>query len=100
MALEANVIFSFVDNIDVFERLLFLDSIRNEDRKSRDEMVEPALAWKHQGDFYGLLQELQIEERFWVPSLYLSGYTSPVQYDGERLSIRIAKDVNYKSRSR
>ena len=98
MALEATLSFSYRSSGDIFERLLFLDSIKDDTRKYREELIEPAVAWKYQGDFYGLLNHMNIEPKYWLPSLYLSGYTSPVQYDGEKLTILVAKDVNFKTR--
>ena len=51
--------------------------------------VQDAVAYKYEGDFMGLLQELRIPmELHWV-AMRLNGYTSPTDYTYDRTSLFI-----------
>jgi len=39
-------------------------------------------------DFYGLMNNIGINQEFWYPYLLANGYYNPTQYDGLRTNIR------------
>lgn len=56
---------------------------------NQEVVVEDAIAYKYEGDFMGLLQELRIPmEIHWVV-LRLNGYTSPADYTYDRTKITL-----------
>lgn len=51
--------------------------------------VEPAKAYKYEGDFYGLLSHLNIPLHHHYLMMRLNGYDSPTEYKGDTKSIVI-----------
>ncbi len=53
-------------------------------------VVEPGMAYKYQGNFYGLLKELgRVPVNAYLYALYINGLTNPNNFDGEAKSIKI-----------
>lgn len=44
--------------------------------------VSANLAYKNEGDFYGLLTDMGVEPKYWWLTLRLNGYTDPLKFDG------------------
>ena len=45
--------------------------------------IEPLVADKYRGDFYGLLDQLNIGIKYHYPTLLINGLDSPQEYNGE-----------------
>lgn len=75
--------------------ILYYESLKNKDDQYSIEVVEPGIAYRYQGDFYGLLDYLNISSSLYLPTLYLNGLQSPYDYDGVETSIKIAGEINF-----
>lgn len=75
--------------------ILYYESLKNKDDQYRTEVVTPGIARKHQGDFYGLLNYLDIESSLYLATLYLNGLQTPYDYDGVETNIKIAGPINF-----
>jgi len=51
--------------------------------------VNPDLAYKHQGSFFTLLNELGVSSKDYVYVLHLNGFVSPVEYDGILTTLKV-----------
>lgn len=56
---------------------------------TKTKLVEPGRAYKYEADFYGLLQFLDVPTALHWTVLRMNGYTSPMQYRPEVLSILV-----------
>ena len=90
-----NPIYAFSAYSGMNDRLQYYDSILDEERKFSRELISPDIAYKHQGDFYGLLQKLNVDKKLFLFALHLNGYTTPFEYDGVRTSINIPIEVDF-----
>lgn len=75
--------------------LLYYESLKNKDDQYRIEIISPGIARRYQGDFYGLLNYLNIEASLFLPSLYLNGLQTPYDYDGVLTHLKIAGPINF-----
>lgn len=82
--------YRFINNV-----FLYYDGMENEISKFSREIIEPGVAYKYQGDFYGLLSHLNVQSHLLLPSLYLNGLASPYDYDGRTTEILIAGEINF-----
>lgn len=80
-------------NINNF--LLYYESLKNKDDQYSVEMISPGIAYRYQGDFYALLNHLNISSSLWLPCLYLNGLQTPYDYDGVNTAIKIAGEINF-----
>lgn len=76
------------DDIATNDLLQFIDHNRHFGFK--EAFVEPNVAYRFQGNFYGLLRELNIDLHLYLPTLYVNGFTNPVDFKGSEKSIKIA----------
>lgn len=90
----SNELFSYPDHESIRTVMLMYDAVQSDTDKYREQLVEPGLALQYKGDFYGLLMYYSLELRLFLPTLYLNGYTSPYEYDGEGGVIKIAGEIN------
>lgn len=68
--------------------LLHLDRNRA-DYTMKTTDVPADVAWKHQGNFYGLLSYLGIETKYHLYVLHMNGLTNSTDYDGRTLRITL-----------
>lgn len=72
------------------DRLQYLDM---RTRKSKDKfkvrIVQPDIAYKYQGNLYGLMIHLGVPPSLMCYTMYANKYTSPHQYDGKKLDILV-----------
>lgn len=65
-----------------------------EHRDTNDLPIEPKVAIRYQGDFFGLLTRLQFQQHLHWIIMRVNGLTNPMEYDHEMLELRIpSKDV-------
>lgn len=56
-------------------------------------LVEADVAYKYQGNFYGLLYELNVPQHLYVLTMYVNRLDNPIDYDGKPGTIKIARDL-------
>ena len=79
---------SVVDAKITSEIMLYIDFlVANYEVKTI--LIEPIMGLRNKGNFYGLLKELEIDSRFHFYVLYVNGYTSSVEYDGNKKIIKV-----------
>lgn len=74
---------------DVFLYTDYLGQIKDYD----EIMIEPDVAFKYQGNFYGLLKYLNVEPKLFVLTLYVNRLNNPIDYKGEAGSIKIGRNL-------
>lgn len=85
--------FKFNSYTEMNDTLLYIDYMSR--KKGYSEVaVEPHLAYKYQGDFYGLLNKLNVSKNLYLYTLYLNGYTDPNDFDGNRYLIKVPNEPN------
>lgn len=72
---------------------LFID-YREASTEYELKVVEPGLAYRYQGNFYGLLKELTVPDYLYMNTLYINKLVSPLDYKGEGGVVKIAKSLN------
>lgn len=78
------------DNIETLnDNLQYIDYINN-NYEFKEVIVEPILAYKYQGNLFGLFHELNISPNLFLFTLYINGYNNPIEYDGNKLTFKIA----------
>lgn len=64
------------------DNLLYLDYI-DSTYEFKQVMVDPSVAYRHQGNFVGLLKDLGVDIGLYHFTMYLNGINNPVDYDGK-----------------
>lgn len=95
MKLSQNRHYAYREFRNINNIILYYESLANEVSKFTIRDVTPGIAYKYQGHFYGLLKHLNVDPSLYLPSLYLNGLTSPYDYDGKQISIKIAGPINF-----
>lgn len=78
------------------DALLYLDATVNE-QNIEYRGFEPAIGYKYQGNFFGLLKELEVPSNLFLYCLYVNGYTHPNQYQGNSFSVKVPSKPNIPS---
>ncbi len=81
--------YSFSTYQELNDNLLYLDYI-NRTYEFNIVTVNPGVAYRYQGNFFGLLRELNVTTNLFVYTLYLNGYNNPVDFNGDTYTIKVA----------
>lgn len=83
---------------DIYYRADFRDVVETHipilltNAKTTEQLVEPQMAYKNDGNFVGLLNDLGIKnELHWIV-MRLNGMYSPTEYTSDRISILLPPD--------
>lgn len=81
--------YSFTSYTNQNEQLLYLDYIR---QTSDFQYVNttPDVAYRYQGNLFGLFSELNINPNLFVLTMYLNGYYNPHDYQGDKVQFKLA----------
>lgn len=75
------------------DELLYID--RLDLRHNFDTIIiEPHRAYKYEGNFYGLLNEIGVSPSLYLYALYLNKLNSPVDYKADMLIIKKPVQLN------
>lgn len=76
------------------DKLLYLDYI-DYTYEFKEILVDPSVAYRHQGNFIGLMKDLGIANELYLFMMYINGINNPVEYDGilNRLKVPINPPV-------
>lgn len=82
-----------IDPLRFNDKLQYLDyRLRNKQHNLSLILVEPDIAYRYQGNFYGLMLHFNVLPELFPYTLYANGYTSPHEYDGKRQDLYIPRD--------
>lgn len=81
--------YSFDSTTQLNDNLQYLDFIKA-NYEFTEIAVDPGVAYRYQGNLFGLFRQLNIDAKLFVYTMYLNGYTNPVDYNGERFNFKIA----------
>lgn len=79
----------FVDYTNLNDNLLYLDHI-DITYNFNEVGVSPDIALRYRGNLYGLFKEMGIDTNLYVFTMYINGYTSPVDFDGKKFTFKLA----------
>ena len=77
-----------IDNYDTFnDELLYVDRL---DLKTKFNvtLIEPHMALKYEGNFYGLLKEIGTPISLYLQALYINRLTHPTDYRSSMLVVK------------
>lgn len=82
--------YKFKDYLTMNDNLLYLDYINN-NYDFTEINISPDIAYRYQGNFFGLLRELSaVETSLYLYTLYLNDLVNPTDFDGKnKLTIKI-----------
>lgn len=75
------------------DRLQFIDYIDNK-YEYQTTSVLPLDAYRFQGNLFGLFKTMNIEPKLYLYTMYINGYTNPINYDGKKYIFKVPKDPN------
>lgn len=73
---------------EINDNLQYLDYINN-NYEFKQAVVPPVTAYKYQGNFLGLLNEMGVDPSLYLYTMYLNGYQNPVDFEGDRVQFTI-----------
>lgn len=88
----ANVDFKGGNPSETNDLLLYTDYL-SQIKDHEETIIDPSMAFKFQGNFYGLLRELRVPGTYFIATLYLNNLTNPLDYKGKAGGIKIAKQL-------
>lgn len=78
----------FNDYVNLNDNLIYLDYI-NIVYNFNDVATTPDLALRYRGNLFGLFKELGISSNLYVYTMYINGYTSPLDFDGTKFEFKL-----------
>lgn len=80
--------YSFTDLVYINDHLQFIDYV---DRTYDYDIaiVEPAEAYRYQGNLFGLFNEMKISPNLYMYTMYINGLVSPTDFDGVKCNFKI-----------
>lgn len=81
--------YQFDSLTELNDNLQYLDYI-NQHYEFQTVNVQPDVAYRYQGNLFGLLRELKVKPPLFVYTMYLNGYTNPREYDGNETQFTLA----------
>lgn len=81
--------YRFADYNKLNDNLLYLDHI-DITYNFNEVGVSPDVALRYRGNLFGLFQHMGIEKDLYVFMMYINGYTSPVDFDGNKFTFKLA----------
>lgn len=81
--------YSFTTYQELNDNLLYLDYI-NRTYSYEIITINPAQAYRFQGNLFGLLREINVSPVLFVYTMYLNGYTNPVEFKGDKYTLTVA----------
>jgi len=75
--------YKFPNYVNLNDNLLYLDYI-DLTYNFNEVSVLPDVALRYAGNLFGLFQEMNIPTNLYVFTMYINGYTSPVDFDGKK----------------
>ena len=88
-----NASYKFDSFSEFSDRLQYLDWFKN-NHEFKTVNVTPDVALKFKGKLYGLFREVGIDPRVYLYTMYINGYNSPVDYNGDRLTFSVGINPN------
>ena len=74
----------------VNDKLLYTDVLNHIAKQQyKINSIPPDVAYRYQGNFYGLLATMLIPASLYLYTLYLNEYLHPHEYDGKTYTIRV-----------
>lgn len=81
--------YKFSDYRKLNDNLLYLDYI-DITYNFNEVSVAPDVAQRYQGNLFGLFKEMRIDTDLYVFTMYINGYRSPVDFDGNKYTFKLA----------
>lgn len=81
--------YSFDSITELNDNLQYLDFIKA-NYEFKEIAVDPGVAYRFQGNLFGLFRQLNIEPNLFLYTMYLNGITNPVEFNGQVYSFKIA----------
>jgi hypothetical protein len=80
--------YSFSNYKAINDSLCLID-YKNAKYQYKEIAIDPSKGYKYQGNFFGLLRELNINPKDYIFILHLNGYSSPYEFDGSKTTIKL-----------
>lgn len=81
--------YSFDSVSQLNDNLQYLDYI-NANYQFTEIAVDPGVAYRYQGNLFGLFRQLDISPTLFTFTMYINGYSNPVDYNGDMYNFKIA----------
>ena len=81
--------FSFDSSTEINDNLQYIDFIKA-NYEFKEIAVDPSVAYRFQGNLFGLFRFLNIAPNLFMYSMYINGFTNPVEFRGDKYSFKIA----------
>ena len=81
--------YSFDQYTELNDNLQYLDYIKA-NYEFKQVAVDPGTAHRFQGNLFGLFRALNIEANLFLFTMYLNGYTNPVDFNGDVFTFKVA----------
>lgn len=87
-------VFKNTSFLELTEEMLYLDK-EIQKKSYREVALEPIAHVHYKGNFYALLQDLNVDPDLYLYTLYLNNYTSPYDFGYRReKTIKIPNSIN------
>ena len=70
------------------ERLIYMDYV-DKNYQYKEIATTPIEAYRYQGNLFGLFKLLGVHQSLYFYSMYINGYTNPLNYEGKKLVFKI-----------
>lgn len=77
--------YSFDSYTTMNDNLLYLDYLDENYERSYINTT-PDMAYKYQGNLFGLFSEMKIKPELYIYTMYINGYRSPNEFKGDKVS--------------
>jgi len=81
--------YSFDNVIQLNDNLQYLDYIKA-NYEFKEINIDPSVAYKYQGNLFGLFRQLNISPNLFLYTMYINGYHNPVDFMGDKYTFQLA----------
>lgn len=81
--------YAFETYTELNDNLQYLDYIKA-NYEFKEVAVDPGVAYRFQGNLFGLFRQLNIAPNLFLYTMYINGYSNPVDFTGEVYTFKIA----------
>jgi len=80
--------YSFSTYTNINDMLQFIDLI-NKKYTYQELTILPDIAYKYQGNLFGLFREMGIAPSLYLATMYINGYVNPTEYESNKFQFKM-----------
>lgn len=82
----------YTNALQINDKLIFIDKVRSKYNYNVVN-IDPDIAYKFQGNLYGLFVYMNVPADLFIETMYVNGYSNPVDFDGKKYTLEVPQNI-------